>query len=56
MGRGEQIEHGFDYPKHGESRISRKKDKKLKLRRERRRAKRDPECPSEYRKYSGYEY
>ncbi len=53
FGRGEQIEREFDNPK---NRKSRKEYKQKKHRRERRRAKYDPECPNEYRKYSGYEY
>jgi hypothetical protein len=52
-GRGEKIERNFDNPK---SRKSRKEEKKHKHQRERRRAKEDPECLPEYRKYDGWEY
>ena len=52
-GRGEQIERYFDDPK---SRKSRKREKTKKHRRERRRAKEDPNCTDEYRKYDGWEY
>lgn len=49
---GEKIEHHFD--RH--ERKSRRYAKKLKLRAERRAARRDPETIPLYRKYSGYEY
>jgi hypothetical protein len=52
QGRGEQIENHMDFRKYGEGRRSRKDMKKSK----RRRAKEDPECSDEYKKYDGYEY
>lgn len=55
-GRSEQIEHQFDYGKRGINRRSRKELKRHKHKRERHRAKEDPECFEEYRKYGGWEY
>lgn len=63
IGRREQIENKLatelfkDEKKPWKKRkISNKQEKTLKRRRERRRAKNNPECPSEYRKYKGFEY
>ena len=55
MANYEQIERWMDRLLGLKSK-SRKWEKKQKLRRERRRAKQDPECGSEYRKYKGHEY
>jgi hypothetical protein len=57
MGREQQIERKLDHEfksKHGECNISYKDSKIKQHRRERRRAKKDPECGSEYNKYDGY--
>ena len=57
MGRQQQIERELDHEfksKHGICRISYKYSKSLQHRRERRRAKQDPECAPEYNKYNGY--
>lgn len=58
-GRGEQIERELDYLFHSKRKVvqhSHKKHKKRKLRTERRRAKKDPECLPEYRRYNGWEW
>lgn len=55
----EQIERHMDFPKpggeHKQSKY-RKFLKKQKVREERRRAKKDPDCPNGYKKYTGWEY
>lgn len=64
MGRPEKIEHEFDHDAAtdggrkpwGICKRSHKYKKTLHHRRERRRAKEDPECGPEYRKYQGYEW
>jgi len=58
-GKSQQIERHMDAPKKGgEHRQSafRQCLKKGKIKRERIRAKLDPECFPEYRKYAGWEY
>ena len=55
----QQIEHEFDRTKPGgEHRTDafRRANKKNKIRKERRRAKKNPECDPQYRKYDGWEY
>ncbi len=54
----EQIEHHFDglRRRHRHNSRSRRWEKKCKLRKERRRSKRDPQCVPLYRKYKGWEY
>jgi hypothetical protein len=64
MGRGQQIEKRLDWESAtawgekpwGIKKRSQKFNKDLQHRRERRRAKQDPECPPEYRKYDGYDW
>lgn len=64
MGRTSQIEHELDHASAtdwgakpwGKNRRSHKYEKKLQHRRERRRAKSDPECGDEYRKYDGWDW
>ena len=54
-----QIEHQFDRVKPGGEKRGdkyRRANKKDKIRKERRRAKHDPECHPQYRKYDGWEY
>jgi hypothetical protein len=64
IGLGEQIErrltheivsHFGDRP-WAENRVSKKWSKIKKLRRERRRGARNPQCQPEYRRYRGYEW
>jgi len=54
----EQIEHHLDqlFKKWGNGSHSRRWVKKQKIRQERRRVRRNPECAVKYRKYYGYEY
>lgn len=55
----QQIEHLFDRRKpggEGHTDAFRRANKKNKIRKERRRAKEDPECHPQYRKYDGWEY
>lgn len=57
--RGEQIEKKMDRkmrPRRGYIGHSHKLLKKIIHKRERRRAKSDPECPPEYHKYDGWEW
>ena len=59
LGNPEQIEHHWDRTKRGGEKRKcayRKANKKDKIRVERRRAKKDPECDPHYRKYMGWEY
>lgn len=64
MGRTSQIEHYFDHRSAtdwgskpwGKCKRSHKEEKQLQHRRERRRAKQDPDCNPEYRKYDGWEW
>jgi len=58
-GDGDQIEKKFDYEfdsKRGLVQHSHKIDKLFKARKERRRARRDPECVPMYRRYFGWEW
>ena len=64
MGRARQIENHMDQKSAtywgdkpwGMDKRSHKFLKDLQHRRERRRAKKDPECSAEYRKYDGYDW
>jgi len=59
LGNGEQIEREFDYmfaSKRGVVRHSHKIDKQFKHRKERRRAKLNPECQPWYKRFYGWEW
>ena len=58
-GRGEQIEKKMDRkmrPRRGTIRHSHRMYKKIKHKRERRRARENPECTPEYHRYDGWEW
>ena len=57
LGKGEQIENEMHRTgRHGECNHSARLQKQMKHRVERRRAKQNPECDPEYRRYSGWMY
>ena len=59
VGSGDQIERQLDYDlasKRGLVQHSHKIDKQMKNRKERRRARHDPECQPEYKRFYGWEW
>jgi len=57
VGNGDQIEKNLDYifdSKRGIVQHSHKFDKQIKTRKERRRAKQNPECQPEYKRFHGW--